>query len=231
MKTELLKSLLEINEIYAEAPINRLSKQEDKKTPAVQEKPTQDTLEKLKEDIAAFEGCPLKKTAINLVFADGNPKADIMLIGEAPGADEDRQGKPFVGMSGQLLTKAFKAAGFAREKDLYITNTVFWRPPGNRQPTPQEIQACLPFTQRHIALVNPKLIILVGGTAVKALLNKNDGITKLRGNWFEYASPYQKHPIKMTAIYHPAYLLRSPGRKKDVWFDLLRIKGALKNTS
>ena len=217
-----LKKYLKINELYANHSIDRT------KTGALPNKESckqdPDTLESLKREISNFEGCDLKKTAINLVFSDGNPEADIMLIGEAPGADEDRQGKPFVGLSGQLLTKAFKAVGYEREKDLYITNTVFWRPPGNRQPTTKEVEACLPFTQRHIALVNPKLLILVGGTAVKALLNKNDGITKLRGNWFDYTSPYTKTPIKMTAIYHPAYLLRSPGRKKDLWQDLLKIR-------
>lgn len=228
MTKDLLKSLIDVDEIYSKSPINRFNKTETEK-PTTQMQPSSDSLDALKEEVATFDGCDLKKTAINLVFSDGNPNADIMLIGEAPGADEDRQGKPFVGMSGQLLTKAFKAAGFEREKDLYITNTVFWRPPGNRQPTPQEINACLPFTQRHIALVNPKLIILVGGTAVKALLNKSEGITKLRGEWFDYTSPYQDHAIKMTAIYHPAYLLRSPGRKKDVWFDLLKISDHLKS--
>jgi len=226
MQKNLLKSLNNIDEIYAEAPLDRLSHQASSVSPDIKTHP--ESLEKLKEDLINFDGCALKKTAINLVFGDGNPNADIMLIGEAPGADEDRQGKPFVGMSGQLLTKAFKTAGFEREKDLYITNTVFWRPPGNRQPTTQEIQACLPFTQRHIAIINPKLIILVGGTAIKALLKTSEGITKLRGTWFDYTSPYQNHPIKMTAIYHPAYLLRSPGRKKDVWFDLLKIKDHIK---
>lgn len=147
-----------------------------------------------------------------------------MLIGEAPGADEDRQGKPFVGMSGQLLTKAFECAGFERQKDLYISNTIFWRPPGNRQPTQQELEACFPFTQRHIELINPKVLILVGGTAVKALLKTNEGITKLHGKWLQYISPELSQPIPTMAIYHPAYLLRSPGRKKELWMDLLKIK-------
>lgn len=182
------------------------------------------TLEDLQKSIESFDGCSLKKTALNLVFSDGNPKAPIMLVGEAPGADEDRQGKPFVGMSGQLLTQAFKCAGFEREKDLYISNTIFWRPPGNRQPTQQELDACFPFTQRHIELINPKVLVLVGGTAVKALLKTNEGITKLRGRWLEYNSPGLSHPIPTLAIYHPAYLLRSPGRKKDVWKDLLSLK-------
>ena len=186
------------------------------------------SLEDLKKALESFEGCALKKTALNLVFSDGNPKASVMLVGEAPGADEDRQGKPFVGMSGQLLTKAFQCAGLERDQDLYISNTIFWRPPGNRQPTSQELEVCLPFTQRHIELVNPKILILVGGTAVKALLKTTEGITKLRGKWHSYATPGLAGPIPTMAIYHPAYLLRSPGRKKDVWMDLLKIKEIIK---
>lgn len=223
-----LKTLLAIDEVYSTHPLNRMETAAAKTETKAFTPPFHDSLAQLEHDVKAFTGCPLKKTAINTVFSDGNPNADIMLIGEAPGADEDRQGKPFVGMSGQLLTKAFQAAGFQRETDLYITNTVFWRPPGNRQPTAEELKVCLPFTERHIALVNPKLIILVGGTAVKALLNKAEGVTKLRGQWFDYTSAHLKTSIKMTAIYHPAYLLRSPGKKKDMWQDLLRIKKFLK---
>jgi uracil-DNA glycosylase len=185
------------------------------------------TLEELRQALERFEGCSLKKTALNVVFSDGNPQAKVMLIGEAPGADEDRQGKPFVGMSGQLLTKAFECAGFERNKHLYISNTIFWRPPGNRQPTQQELEACFPFTERHIELINPKVLILVGGTAVKALLKTNEGITKLHGKWLEYKSPGLANPIPTMAIYHPAYLLRSPGRKKELWMDLLKIKEAV----
>jgi uracil-DNA glycosylase family 4 len=215
-------------EILSPSPINRTQPLSDDSLP---QGPLSHlhSLEDLRKAIESFEGCLLKKTALNLVFSDGNPKAQIMLIGEAPGADEDRQGKPFVGMSGQLLTRAFQCAGFDREKDLYISNTIFWRPPGNRQPTQQELAACLPFTQRHIELINPKILILVGGTAIKALLKThNEGITKLRGRWLEYTSPGLIRPIPTMAIYHPAYLLRSPGRKKDMWMDLLKIKEALK---
>jgi uracil-DNA glycosylase family 4 len=229
MKKKILLSSLGITEILSDTPVNRLENLETSSINTPKKESTESqTLEGLKKELDSFEGCALKKTAMNLVFSDGNPQADIMLIGEAPGADEDRQGKPFVGMSGQLLTKAFKAAGFDREKDLYISNTVFWRPPGNRQPTSQELESCLPFTQRHIALIQPKLLILVGGTAVKALLNTNEGITKLRGKWFDYEIPGLEKPIKTTAIYHPAYLLRSPGRKKDMWMDLLKIKKELR---
>lgn len=220
----------EITELLSETSIDRTSSPALETFSFAQDggSLTYNTLEELRQALELFEGCSLKKTALNLVFSDGNPQAKIMLIGEAPGADEDRQGKPFVGMSGQLLTKAFECAGFERDKHLYISNTIFWRPPGNRQPTQQELEACFPFTQRHIELINPKVLILVGGTAVKALLKTNEGITKLHGKWLQYTSPGLAQPIPTMAIYHPAYLLRSPGRKKELWMDLLKIKEALK---
>jgi DNA polymerase len=217
------------DERLSEKPLNRLEKIA---TPLAKSGPTlssPSTLESLKAALQNFEECDLKKTATNLVFGDGNPNAAIMLVGEAPGAEEDRQGKPFVGLSGQLLTRIFESIGLTREKDLYISNVINWRPPGNRQPTSQEIAACLPFIKRHIELVNPKILILVGGTATKALLSDKEGITKIRGKWFEYMSPGLKAPIKMTAIYHPSYLLRSPSRKRDVWMDVLTIKDALQD--
>ncbi len=183
------------------------------------------TLEELKAALLAFEGCALKYTATNLVFGDGNPKARVMLIGEAPGADEDRQGLPFVGQSGQLLDKMFATIGLTRQS-FYITNIIPWRPPGNRQPTPAEADACLPFVRRHIDLVNPDFLILVGGTATKTLLGGRDGIMRLRGSWKEYISEAGKK-MKVIAIFHPAYLLRSPGQKREVWLDLIKIKHTL----
>jgi uracil-DNA glycosylase len=183
------------------------------------------TLEELKAALMAFEGCALKYTATNLVFGDGNPKARVMLIGEAPGADEDRQGLPFVGQSGQLLDKMFAAIGLTR-KEFYITNIIPWRPPGNRQPTPAEADACLPFLRRHIDLVSPDFLILVGGTATKTLLGNRDGIMRLRGSWKDYTSEAGKK-IKVIAIFHPAYLLRSPGQKRELWLDLIKIKHSL----
>lgn len=183
------------------------------------------TLAELKTALLAFEGCALKYTATNLVFGDGNPEARIMLIGEAPGADEDRQGLPFVGQSGQLLDKMFATIGLTRE-NFYITNIIPWRPPGNRQPTPAEAEACLPFVRRHIDLVSPDFLILVGGTAAKTLLGGRDGIMRLRGNWKEYTSTAGKS-MKVMAIFHPAYLLRSPGQKREVWLDLIKIKHSL----
>lgn len=185
------------------------------------------TLDELRAALLDFEGCALKQTALNLVFGDGNPKARVMLIGEAPGADEDRQGRPFVGQSGQLLDKALSAIGLTREI-FYITNIIPWRPPGNRQPTPQETQACLPFVQRHIDLVSPDFLILVGGTAAKTLLGGRDGIMRLRGAWKDYTSQAGKK-MKVIAIFHPAYLLRSPGQKREVWIDLIKIKHSLQD--
>lgn len=186
------------------------------------------TLEDLRRALEAFEGCALKKTATNLVFADGNPKAKVMLIGEAPGADEDRQGVPFVGVSGQLLDKMLATIGLNRQS-VYITNIVPWRPPGNRQPTPQEIAACKPFVEKHIALIQPEILVLVGGVAMKTLFNTNDGIMRLRGTWQSYSSQELKTPLKAMATYHPSFLLRSPGQKAQSWQDLLMIKNALKS--
>lgn len=184
------------------------------------------TLEDLRQAIAAFEGCPLKKTATNLVFAAGNPMAKVMLVGEAPGADEDRQGVPFVGVSGQLLDRMLATIGLDRTS-VYITNILPWRPPGNRQPTPQEIAACKPFVEKHIALIAPKILVLVGGVAMKTLYNTNDGIMRLRGTWQSYTAPLLKEPIKAIATYHPSFLLRSPGQKAQSWQDMLMIKKAL----
>lgn len=186
---------------------------------------TAQTLGELKAALLAFEGCSLKYTATNLVFGDGNPKARVMLIGEAPGADEDRQGLPFVGQSGQLLDKMFAAIGLTRQS-FYITNIIPWRPPGNRQPTPAEAEACLPFVRRHIDLVSPDFLILVGGTATKTLLGGREGIVRLRGAWKDYTSEGGKK-MKVIAIFHPAYLLRSPGQKREVWLDLIKIKHSL----
>jgi uracil-DNA glycosylase family 4 len=184
-------------------------------------------LSELRAALVAFEGCALKYTATNLVFGDGNPKAKVMLIGEAPGADEDRLGRGFVGQSGQLLDKMFAAIGLTRES-FYITNIIPWRPPGNRQPTPGEADACLPFVKRHIDLVSPDFLILVGGTATKTLLGGSAGIMRLRGAWKDYTSEAGKK-MKVIAIFHPAYLLRSPGQKREVWMDLIKIKHTLVN--
>ncbi|MDR0407179.1 MAG: uracil-DNA glycosylase [Holosporales bacterium] len=177
----------------------------------------------LREALMAFDGSPLKKTATNLVFGEGNSKAQVMFVGEAPGADEDRLGRPFVGVSGQLLDKMLAVIGLDRTH-VYITNILPWRPPGNRTPTTEEMTLFLPFVRKHIALVSPRILCLVGGTAVKALLSRQEGIMRLRGRWFEYEGG-----ISILPTYHPAFLLRSPSRKKESWQDFLAIHKKLQN--
>ncbi|EKV32610.1 Uracil-DNA glycosylase, family 4 [Caenispirillum salinarum AK4] len=185
------------------------------------------TLEDLRGAVERFESCPLKVTATNTVFADGNPDADLMIIGEAPGAEEDRQGKPFVGASGQLLDRMLASIGFDRST-FYITNVIPWRPPGNRKPTPQEVGMCLPFIRRHVELAAPKAILMVGGLSAQSLLDRTEGITRLRGRWFEYASPNLPAAVPAIASFHPAYLLRSPQMKKLAWRDLLLLRERLR---
>lgn len=190
-----------------------------------------DTIPALQEAVKAFDGCALKKLATNTVFADGNPSASIMFIGEAPGAQEDKQGIPFCGDSGKLLDKMLAAIGLTREKNAYITNTIFWRPPGNRQPTQDELDICRPFVERHIQLMQPKLIVLVGGTAVKSVLQATTGITRLRGRPHTYQHEGLPAPIPVRAIFHPSYLLRQPAHKAMAWKDLLEIKQLLNSVS
>lgn len=188
------------------------------------------TLDELRETIRAFDGVALKKTATNMVFSDGNPKAPIMLVGEAPGADEDRLGKPFVGVSGQLLDRILKCIGLDRNdedplKSIYISNILNWRPPGNRTPSPAEIEVSLPFIEKHIALIQPKILILCGGVSAKALFATDQSVSRLRGKWQDYrpTSPFLKEStgIPTLATYHPAYLLRTPSQKRAVWQDML----------
>ncbi|MEM7443594.1 MAG: uracil-DNA glycosylase [Pseudomonadota bacterium] len=190
------------------------------------------SLEHLRSALAAFDGCALKATATNLVFSDGHPDAPIMVIGEAPGADEDRQGLPFVGVSGQLLDKMLAAIGYDRHSDdpsksAYITNILPWRPPGNRAPSAGEIAVCLPFMHRHIALKRPKLLILAGGTSAKTLLDTTQGITRLRGQWADLSIPGLDAPVPAMPLYHPAYLLRQPAQKRQAWRDLLAVQERL----
>jgi DNA polymerase len=185
------------------------------------------TLEELKDAIARFDGIGLKATATNLVFADGNPEADLMLIGEAPGGEEDRRGVPFVGAAGQLLDRMLAAIGHDRANS-YITNIVNWRPPGNRKPSPAEMLLCQPFIERHIALVKPKLILLLGDTAAKTLTGRSEGITRLRGKWCDWTDAASGTHIPMLPTFHPAFLLRSPSQKREAWADLLAVKAKLK---
>jgi DNA polymerase len=189
------------------------------------------TLDALRARLEAFEGCALKFTATNTVFSDGNPDAQVMFIGEAPGVEEDRQGKPFVGASGQLLDRMLAAISLSRAghgaEGAYISNVLFWRPPGNRSPTTAEIAACLPFIQRHIELARPKILVYLGGTAAKAMLDSPLGIMRLRGKWYDHSTLHLDHPIPAIATFHPAYLLRTPGQKREAWCDFLSIKKKL----
>jgi uracil-DNA glycosylase family 4 len=188
------------------------------------------TLPELYEAIRRFRGCELRKTAANTVIGDGNPASGLMFIGEAPGAEEDKAGIPFCGASGQLLTTMLGFIGLTRASDYYITNVCFWRPPGNRPPTEAEIALCRPLVERHIALVNPKRLVLLGGVATQALLKNPLGITKLRGQVFTYKNDFMAGAIPAHALYHPSYLLRQPSAKKQVWGDLLALKGAILST-
>ncbi|MDD3029029.1 MAG: uracil-DNA glycosylase [Alphaproteobacteria bacterium] len=185
------------------------------------------SLEELKRQVVNFEGCPLRTTAINTVFADGDPTSPVMFVGEAPGEEEDRQGKPFVGASGQLFNHMLEAVGLTRDK-IYISNILFWRPPGNRTPTDAEIASCLPLVERHIALINPKILILLGGVAAKTLLRTKTGIMRLRGKWTTYApSSEEDGQILCLPTYHPAYLLRQGNAKRQAWNDFLLLKNQL----
>lgn len=188
------------------------------------------TLDELRDALAAFEGCALKQTATNLVFADGNPEADVMILGEAPGAEEDRRGLPFVGASGQLMDRMLAAIGLDRDS-AYISNILFWRPPGNRNPTTAEVAACMPFVQRHIVLAQPRILVFVGGASAKAMLDRTEGIMRLRGKWYDYQAPEMAAPIPALATFHPAYLLRSPGQKRAAWHDLLLLRSRLDELS
>jgi DNA polymerase len=184
------------------------------------------TLDELRSALTHYDGCALKQTATNLVFADGARQARVMIVGEAPGADEDRQGKPFVGVSGQLLDRMLSWIGFSRADNVYISNVLFWRPPGNRTPTAAEVAACLPFVERHIALKQPDYLILSGGSSAKTLLGKTEGVLKLRGHWFSYQNPEMPTPVPALVTLHPAYLLRQPAAKRQAWRDLLSFKTA-----
>src|SRR4051794_628694 len=182
------------------------------------------SLEELREILGRFEGCALRTTATQLVFADGNPKARVMFVGEAPGRDEDIEGLPFIGRSGKLLDRMLAAIGLDRTS-VYIANIVPWRPPGNRTPTPQESAICLPFTLRQIELAGPDVLVCMGGPSAQTLLNVRDGILKTRGRWFAYQTGTRE--IRAIATLHPAYLLRQPLQKRLAWRDFLAIKKAL----
>ena len=184
------------------------------------------TLAELEALLLDFDGCPLRFTAKNLAFADGNPQARVMFLGEAPGADEDRIGKPFMGRSGQLLDRMMAAIGLDRTS-AYIANIVPWRPPGNRNPTPQEVAVCRPFVERQIELVGPDLIVCLGAPATQTLTGTKDGILKARGRFFPYALPERE--VRILATLHPAFLLRQPVQKRLAWRDFRAIRTALES--
>ncbi len=196
------------------------------------------TLDELRAAIADFDGVAIKKTATNLVFADGLAGADVMVIGDAPGADEDRQGKPFAGANGQLLDKILACIGLSRVSDdpaaaAYLTNLLNWRPPGNRSPNPAEIEVSLPFIERHIQLAKPKIIILCGGVSAKALLGSSESISRLRKKFHDYVPQTAElgtgaAPIPAIVTHHPTYLLSTPSQKKAVWADMLSLQEKLK---
>lgn len=188
------------------------------------------TLDDLRAALTAFEGCPLKATATTTVFADGNPEADLMIIGEAPGREEDQLGKPFVGESGRLLDRMLASIGLDRSR-YYITNVLPWRPPGNRTPSDAEIAVCLPFLERHIELARPRVLLLLGGLPAKTLFARPEGITRLRGQWRDYTSRDLSAPVAAMATFHPAYLLRQPAQKRLSWRDLLDVSLRLKELS
>ncbi|MCW5774326.1 MAG: uracil-DNA glycosylase, partial [Rhodospirillaceae bacterium] len=194
------------------------------------------TLEELRAAVEAFDGCALKETATHTVFADGTPRDEAgapsaMFIGEAPGADEDRLGRPFVGVSGQLLDRMIATIGLSRSVNAYITNILFWRPPGNREPSSEEIALCLPFVMRHVELVQPRVLVFLGGPSAKTLLGRSEGITRLRGKWHAFRTPGMEERgepgFAAMAMFHPAYLLRTPQAKRDAWRDLLAVKARL----
>lgn len=184
------------------------------------------TLAELEAAVREFNGCPLKKTANKTVFCRGNQTSKLMLIGEAPGANEDVEGIPFCGQSGQLLDNMLRSIGYDNS-NAYITNTTFWRPPGNRKPTAEELDICKPFVEKHIALLNPKLLVLVGGVAIADVLNTTESVGKLRLKFHDYTNKYLEKPIKVLCTLHPSYLLRSPSQKALAWKDWLMVKREL----
>ncbi len=202
---------------------------EDAATAAREQVRQAQSLAELEAILASFDGCALKFSAKNLAFADGNPEGRVMLVGEAPGADEDRIGKPFMGRSGQLLDRMLAGIGLDRS-DVYIANVVPWRPPGNRTPTPQEIAICRPFIERQIELAKPEFLVCLGGPAAQTLLNIKEGILKTRGRWFPYRTEDGRE-VRTLATLHPAYLLRQPLQKRLGWRDFQALKRALEGRS
>jgi uracil-DNA glycosylase len=218
------RAAADLQRFPAAAPTPALMSPEGAVMAAREEAKSARSLDELRSILIGFTGCPLRATATQLVFADGNPAARIMFVGEAPGRDEDIAGLPFVGRSGQLLDRMMAAIGLTRA-GVYIANIVPWRPPGNRTPTPQESAICLPFTLRQIELVDPDVLVCLGGPSAQTLLAIRDGILRTRGRWFPFHTGTRE--IRATATLHPAYLLRQPLQKRLAWRDFLAIKKAL----
>lgn len=234
-----MKPRLEVLAEMGLAPVWRLRRQEEQKEGqpgkesseqrAQTEAPTSSWIE-LKSAVSGCTACGLHASRTQTVFGVGDEHADWMIIGEAPGAEEDRQGKPFVGPAGKLLDRMLASIGLDRGSVL-ISNTIYWRPPGNRNPAPDEVAACLPFVERLIEIVDPAVLVLVGGIASKTLLATGDGIMKLHGRWFTFETPRMSRPVPTMPIYHPAFLLRSPGQKRATWRDLLELRRRLDETA
>ena len=223
--TKLIKyySLINHNLIFSNKSINRYNLGQ----PNVQ-KDKSKSLQKLREEINKIKNCKLKENASNLVFSDGNPNAKVMIIGEGPGANEDKEGFPFVGRAGQLLDKMLNAINLSR-RNVYITNVVNYRPPENRKPTEKEVERYLPYLKKHIEIIKPKIILLLGSTAMNAILKNADVISKMRGKWIEIE--INKFKVFSIVSFHPAYLLRQPDQKKFSWIDLKMIREKLRRVS
>ncbi len=187
------------------------------------------TLAELRKAVENFDGCNLKKMATNTVFCDGNSNSKVMVIGEAPGNHEDLQGIPFCGDSGKVLDGMFRAINMTRAENFYITNVIFWRPPGNRRPTDEELAICRPFVERHIQLLNPEVLVLVGATSMAAILGINEPISSVRGKFMDYAPSFLSRTIKTFVIFHPSYLMRQSAKKKVAWHDMLTLEQFLKD--
>ena len=219
--TKLIKyySLINHNLIFSNKSINRYNQIQ----PKIQ-KDKSENLQMLRESINKIKNCKLKENASNLVFSDGNPNSKVMIIGEGPGANEDKEGLPFVGRAGQLLDKMLHAINLSR-KNVYITNVVNYRPPENRKPTEKEVKRYLPYLKKHIEIIKPQIILLLGSTAMSAILQDTDVISKMRGKWYEIE--INKCKISSIVSFHPAYLLRQPDQKKFSWIDLKMIRDKL----
>jgi uracil-DNA glycosylase family 4 len=202
-------------------PLNDILKQAEKAAGSAK------TLLELRKAVEDFDGCNLKKMATNTVFCDGNPGSKVMVIGEAPGNHEDLQGVPFCDDSGKLLDDMFGAINMTRAENFYVTNVIFWRPPGNRRPTSEELAICKPFVERHIELMNPEVLVLVGATAMAEILGLSDPITKIRGTLMDFSPKFLSKKIKVFTILHPSYLMRQASKKKVAWKDMLLLESFL----